>query len=184
GECFVSLPEALFDIDYNGHYMRRIKSVGITVPCVAGPYSGINCTLTLQSSSIRHSNALLGGKYGRQNGDSRFVDNVGAVQSIVTSGAQNDSGMFETNLRDERYLPFEGQGAISTWHIEMPQSFKSFDYNTISDVVLHVRYTSRDGSAQLKFQADQELQAALNDFIRFEGARGLMQMFSLRNEFP
>jgi len=184
GECFVTLPEALFDMDYNGHYMRRIKSVGITMPCVAGPYSGVNCTLTLQSSSIRHSDALFGGKYGRQNDDPRFVDNVGSTQSIVTSGAQNDSGMFETNLRDERYLPFEGQGAISTWHIEMPQSFKSFDYNTISDVVLHVRYTSRDGSAQLKSQADQELQAALNDFIRFEGARGLMQMFSLRHEFP
>jgi hypothetical protein len=185
GECFVTLPEALFDIDYNAHYMRRIKSVGITIPCVAGPYSGVNCTLTLQSSSIRHNNELFSGKYGRaQSGDPRFVDNVGSVQSIVTSGAQNDSGMFETNLRDERYLPFEGQGAISTWHIEMPTGFKSFDYNTISDVVLHVRYTSRDGGAQLKTQADQELQATLNDFIRFEGARGLMQMFSLRHEFP
>lgn len=184
GECFVTLPEALFDIDYNGHYMRRIKSVGITVPCVAGPYSGINCTLTLQSSSIRHSDTLFNGQYGRQSDDPRFVDTVGSPQSIVTSGAQNDSGMFETNLRDERYLPFEGQGAISTWHIEMPQGFKSFDYNTISDVVLHVRYTSRDSNAQLKSQANQELQATLNDFIRFEGARGLMQMFSLRHDFP
>jgi len=151
---------------------------------VAGPYSGINCTLTLQSSSIRHSNTLFGNKYGRQSDDPRFVDSVGTVQSIVTSGAQNDSGMFETNLRDERYLPFEGQGAISTWRIEMPKSFKSFDYNTISDVVLHVRYTARDGGAQLKAIADQELQTALNDFIRVEGARGLNQMFSLRHEFP
>ena len=183
GECFVTLPETLFDIDYTGHYMRRIKSVGITVPCVAGPYSGINCTLTLQSSSIRHSNTLLINKYGRQADDPRFADSVGTVQSIVTSGAQNDSGMFETNLHDERYLPFEGQGAISTWRIEMPKNFKSFDYNTISDVVLHVRYTSRNGGTQLKAQADQELQAALNDFIRIEGARGLTQMFSLRHEF-
>ncbi len=37
GECFVSLPEALFDIDCPGHYMRRIKSVSITIPCVSGP---------------------------------------------------------------------------------------------------------------------------------------------------
>ena len=184
GECFVTLPETLFDIDYTGHYMRRIKSVGITVPCVAGPYSGINCTLTLQSSSIRHSNALMNDKYGRQAVDARFVDNVGNIQSIVTSGAQNDSGMFETNLRDERYLPFEGQGAISTWHIELPKGFKSFDYNTIADVVLHVRYTSRNGGPELKAQAELELQAALNEFVRFEGARGLTQMFSLRHEFP
>jgi hypothetical protein len=184
GECFVTLPEPLFDIDYAGHYMRRIKSVGITVPCVAGPYSGINCTLTLQSSSIRHANTLVSpNKYARQADDPRFVDSAGAVQSIVTSAAQNDSGMFETNLRDERYLPFEGQGAISTWRIEMPNNFKSFDYNTISDVVLHMRYTARDGGAQLKAQADQELQTALNDFIRVEGKRGLAQMFSLRHEF-
>jgi hypothetical protein len=29
-------------------------------------------------------------------------------QSIATSNAQNDDGMFELNFRDERYLPFEG----------------------------------------------------------------------------
>jgi hypothetical protein len=183
GECFVTLPEALFDIDYAGQYMRRIKSVGITVPCVAGPYSGINCTLTLQSSSIRHGNTLWNNKYARQTDDPRFADSAGIVQSIVTSGAQNDSGMFETNLHDERYLPFEGQGAISTWRIEMPRNFQSFDYNTISDVVLHVRYTAREGGAQLRTVAEQELQTALNDFIRVEGARGLAQMFSLRHDF-
>jgi Tc toxin complex TcA C-terminal TcB-binding domain len=35
------------------------------------------------------------------------------LQSIVTSSAQNDSGMFETNLRDERFLPFENSGVVS-----------------------------------------------------------------------
>ncbi|HET9788469.1 MAG TPA: hypothetical protein VFP47_15135, partial [Pyrinomonadaceae bacterium] len=184
GECFVSLPEALFDVDYAGHYMRRIKSVGVTIPCVAGPYSGVNCTLTLQSSSIRHSNTLSNNKYGRQADDLRFTDSAGSVQSIVTSGAQNDNGLFETNLRDERYLPFEGQGAISSWRIELPKNFKTFDYNTISDVVLHVQYTSREGGSVLRTQAESELQIALNEFIRVEGQRGLAQMFSLRHDFP
>ena len=91
--------------------------------------------------------------------------------------------MFENNLRDERYLPFEGQGAISTWRIEMPKNFKSFDYNTISDVVLHLRYTAREGGSQLKAQAEQELQTALNEFVRIEGGSGLAQMFSMRHEF-
>ncbi len=53
GTCLVNLPEALFDMDYPGHYLRRIKSVALTIPCVAGPYTSINCTLTLQSSQIR-----------------------------------------------------------------------------------------------------------------------------------
>ncbi|MBL8066243.1 MAG: prepilin-type N-terminal cleavage/methylation domain-containing protein, partial [Chthonomonadaceae bacterium] len=44
----------------------------------------------------------------------------------------NDSGLFETNLRDERYLPFEGSGAESHWNIELPTSFPAFDYGTIS----------------------------------------------------
>src|SRR4029079_3633805 len=75
GEGFVTLAEALFDVDYSGHYMRRIKSVGITVPAVAGPYNGINCTLTLQSSTIRHANTLAHGQHGRQADESRCVEN-------------------------------------------------------------------------------------------------------------
>jgi Tc toxin complex TcA C-terminal TcB-binding domain len=45
GECTFTLPERLFDSDYPGHYMRRIKTVSLTIPCVTGQYTGINCTL-------------------------------------------------------------------------------------------------------------------------------------------
>jgi hypothetical protein len=183
GECFVSLPEALFDIDCPGHYMRRIKSVSITIPCVTGPYASVNCTLTQHSSTIRHANILSGGQYFRGADDTRFSDSFGSIQSIVTSSGQNDGGLFEANLRDERYLPFEGQGAISTWRIQLPTQFKSFDYDTISDVVLHLRYTAREGGALLKQKAALELQTALNQFIRIEGQQGLAQVFSLRHEF-
>jgi hypothetical protein len=57
------------------------------------------------------------GNYGRdvEQDDSRFVDNFSAVESIATSHAQNDSGMFELNFRDDRFLPFEGAGVISRW---------------------------------------------------------------------
>lgn len=57
--------------------------------------------------------------------DPRFADNLGAIQSIATSGGQNDSGLFELNFRDERYLPFEGAGAISRWRIELPIQTKA-----------------------------------------------------------
>src|SRR5262249_7235598 len=46
GQCDVSLPEALFDMDHPGHYMRRIKTVSVTIPCVTGPYASVNCRLT------------------------------------------------------------------------------------------------------------------------------------------
>jgi hypothetical protein len=188
GECLVSVPEALFDLDHPGHYFRRMKYISLTVPCVAGPYLGVNCTLALLKSSIRQSNSLLGSppKYLRdqEEEDPRFRDINGAIQSIVTSSGQNDSGLFETNLRDERYLPFEGSGAISEWQIQLPSDFRQFDYDTIFDVVLHMRYTARDGGEPLRNQAVTELRDALNEFLRTEGQKGLALPISIRHEFP
>ena len=143
GECFINIPEVLFDLDYPGHYMRRIKTVSITIPAVTSPYNGVPCTLSLLRSSIRHNNTVKENKYMRlDKEDSRFTDSFGAIQSVVTSSGQNDSGLFETNLRDERYLPFEGAGVISNWRIELPSQFQQFDYDTISDVVLHFQIYS------------------------------------------
>lgn len=51
-EAFFSLPEAAFDVSYPGHYFRRIKSISLTMPCVAGRYANINVTLTLFKSSV------------------------------------------------------------------------------------------------------------------------------------
>jgi len=171
GECFVDLPEALFDMDYPGHYQRRIKTVSLTIPCVVGPYSTINCTLTMVANSVRRA-ATPSSPYARNNGDDvRFVDNLAAIQSIVTSGAQNDSGMFELNFRDERFLPFEGAGAISRWRIQLPLETNRFDRNTISDVIVHLRYTAREGGDGLRA-------AALPP--QTSGAR----LLSLRHEFP
>ena len=182
GECYFSLPEAIFDLDFPGHYFRRIKSVSLTIPCVTGPYVGVNCTLTLLKSSIRKSN-IVGEKYARQEEDLRFTDRIGAIQSIVTSSGQNDNGMFETNLRDERYLPFEGSGAISEWHIKIPKDFKQFDPDTISTVVITLRYTAREGGAALGNKATEEMRSALNEFLKSSGKEGLARVFSLRHEF-
>jgi hypothetical protein len=58
GSCEFDLPESEFDADFPGHFMRRIRSVAVTIPCVAGPYTTINATLTLLNSRIRRSNAV------------------------------------------------------------------------------------------------------------------------------
>ena len=50
--------------------------------------------------------------------DARFPTSSG--RSIVTSQGQNDSGLFDANLHDERYLPFEGQGTIGTRRRQLP----------------------------------------------------------------
>lgn len=179
GTCQVTIPEWLYDRDSPGHYMRRIKSVALSLPSVVGPYTSVNCTLSLLRSSVRKSPLPKDNLYKRQGSeDDRFVNYSGVVQSIVTSGANNDSGLFETNLRDERFLPFEGAGAESTWKLELPANNRSFDYATISDVILHVRYTARQG-VNPTLVGD-----SLNEMFEEHGQANLALLFSLRHDFP
>jgi len=188
GWCEVSLPEELFDLDYAGHYFRRIKSVSLTIPCVAGPNTTVSCSLRLLSNSVRiNSNA--GTQYERNNNDGvpadddRFRESHVRVKSIATSSAQNDSGLFELNFRDERYLPFEGAGAISRWQLELNKTreLRQFDYGTISDAILHIRYTAREDAGQFKTNAIQHLK----DIIAGTAAQmPLLRLFDLKHEFP
>ncbi|HQR35749.1 MAG TPA: neuraminidase-like domain-containing protein [Blastocatellia bacterium] len=174
GKCTVTLPEAIFDLDYPGHYLRRIKSVSVTLPCVTGPYTGVSCTLTLLSSKLR-TRPVTG----------ETTSSVVGIQSIVTSSGQNDSGLFEPNLRDERYLPFEGAGAVeSVWQLELPTELRPFDYNTLSDVILHMRYTARDGGESFRGTVAAGLKNAMNAIKRQSDETGLARIFSLRHEFP
>jgi len=180
GSCSFTLPEELFDLDGPGHYFRRIKSVAVTLPCVAGPYTSVNCSLSLQSSTIRTSTNV-GAGYARQGSDdSRFNDYYGTLQSVVTSSAQSDSGLFETNLKDERYLPFENAGiADSQWQLTLPAEVRQFDFDTITDVILYVRYTAREGGDVLKAVAVKNLQNLINKAQTV----GSVQLFSIRHQF-
>jgi len=179
GTCQVTIPEWLYDRDCPGHYMRRIKNVALSIPSVVGPYTSVNCTLSLLKSTVRKSAIQKDGQYARQGpDDDRFANYVGAVQSIVTSSGQNDSGLFETNLRDERYLPFEGAGAESTWKLDLPKDYLSFDYNTIADVILHIRYTARQGVEPGK------VKASLDEIFQEVERSSLAILFSLRHDFP
>lgn len=188
GRCTVRLPEALFDLDGPGHYFRRIKTVALSIPSVTGPYTSVNCKLTLIRSSIRTSPQAndTHASYAREGSeDTRFQDYVGSVQSIVTSSGQQDSGLFETNLRDERYLPFENAGVISEWQLELPADPSNddpaqFDYRTISDVILHIRYTARDAGVPLRRPALDHV----NDLINHGRASGSVRLFAVRLEFP
>jgi hypothetical protein len=180
GRCRFSVPEALFDMGCPGHYFRRIKSAAVSIPCITGPYTSVNCRLTLLRSSIRKV-PILGDGYARMGADDdRFVDDFSSLQSIVTSSSSNDSGLFETNLRDERYLPFEMCGAISDWQLDLPSDVREFDYSTIADVILHLRYMARPGGGMLENGAI----ANLTDSIQQAQANGSVRLFSVRNEFP
>lgn len=179
GQCDFIVPEWLLDLEAPGHYARRIRSVALSLPAVTGPYTSVKATLSLQRSSIRTQPTLIGNKYSRVQGeDPRFADYPGALQAIVTSSAIRDTGMFDPVDRDDRYLPFEGAGAISSWALSLPTDLRTFDYTTISDAVLHINYTARPGLTPTVVTDDlrQQLAAIAN--------KPLIRALSLRHDFP
>ena len=132
-----TLPMSLFDDDFPTHHMRRLKSVNVSLQCTPGPYQSVNGSLTLSRSET-----LL-----KPTDTSATQDNAG-VALIATSGAANDTGLFELNFRDERYLPFEYRGVHSQtgpqWRFELTGG-NEFNYDSITDLVMQLRYTAREG---------------------------------------
>lgn len=141
GKCDFSIPAWLFDMDFPGHGNRRIKNVRLTIPAVTGPYTTLAAELT-------HN---------------------GSGETIATSSGQNDSGVFELNFRDERFLPFEGRDVDSSWTLCLPGE-EQFDRHSISDVILHISYTAIKLAEPI--QPDDERTAALYSVI------------SVRSQFP
>jgi hypothetical protein len=179
GECQFDIPEWFFDLTYPGQYRRRLKAVRITVPCVTGPYANIGATLRLDGSQIRLAAPLTGQPLGP----------LTAVPprhtaAIATSRAQNDAGVFDFSFRDERYMPFEGAGAISSWTLQLPRTLRTFDYATINDIIVHLDYTAQydEGLRQRWDGVAHELTNLLA--APAPAAPLLYRVFSLRGEFP
>lgn len=166
--CEFTLPEFAFDLFYPGQHARKIRAVRLSIPSIAGPYTNVSATLQLKRSAIRRKPA------------------AGALtpvppertMAIATSSANNDGGAFELSFRDERYLPFEGVGAVETkWELRLPSAYRPFDYNTITDVVLHLSYTAR-------YDEDWRKQVEPGLIKGYLRNPGLGQLLSLRRDLP
>jgi len=187
GTCEFALPEVLFDMDYPGHYLRRIKSVSLRIPCILGAHTSLNCTLRLLEHKYRTSAiAMRKSDYPEQTDqtDDRFSTVNVPISSIAVSSMEDESGVFELNFHDERYLPFEGAGTISKWRLELPDKFRQFDYDTITDVVMRLRYTSVDGGDKLKAPAAGSVQDYIKSVEELSRDEGLFAVFDLKNDFP
>jgi hypothetical protein len=64
--------------------------------------------------------------------------------------------------------------------LELPANVRQFDYDTISDVIIHFRYTAREGGGLLRKGAVDNL----NERISEAQASGSVRLFSVRREFP
>ncbi|EXA32193.1 hypothetical protein FOVG_16565 [Fusarium oxysporum f. sp. pisi HDV247] len=220
GSCVIELQEAVFDADYPGHYLRRLRSVSVSVPCVAGMYTGVHCRLQLLASSIRteplmpsqqeccccsakkpcntgrdsccnppwHQEDPSCGKGGVDVVEDPYVVHrfgcaSASASAVATSHGQDDSGLFELTFRDERYLPFEFEGAVSRWRIELPRRHNLFDFSSLSDVVLSLNYTARDGGPRLRTLAEEKLGGCIS-CGGGEHSKSLWRGFEVRREFP
>lgn len=189
GACTFDVPEAVFDADFPGHYFRRIKSVSLSIPGMVGPQTTLAATLRLLRNEIRVS-PNLGAQYARNTEDGipvedpRFRESNIRVKAVATSAAQEDAGLFQLNFDgDPRYLPFEGAGAVSTWAIELmqPRALRQFDYDSITDVLLTIRYTAREDAGALREAAAQNL---LDLYFATADEAALNRLFDMTREFP
>ncbi len=175
GKCEgFTIPEAAFDLVYPYYYKRLIKTIRISIPSIVGPYTNVGCTVTLAGSQVREVDEV-------PSNDGLTSYPFGEQDLIATSTAQQDSGVFELNFRGERFLPFERKGAISTWNLELPTMVRSFDYNTISDVIFHISYTAkRSTNLDFKDWVDENLAQKINSLAGQE----VLQFFNLKHDFP
>ena len=134
GTVDFALTKALFDADYPGHYLRRIKNVSVSLPATLGPYEDIRATLTQLQNQTQLSESP---------DDTR--NNLRIREQVALSTGINDSGLFTLTFdTDDRYLPFEFTGAVSNWRLAFPNpTAQHAMLDSLSDIIIHVRYTAR-----------------------------------------
>ncbi|KAB8231130.1 uncharacterized protein BDW43DRAFT_313455 [Aspergillus alliaceus] len=177
------LNESLFDRDFPGHYMRRIRSIAVSVPSILGPSSSINATLRLLSHQYRVSSTVSkAADYAAQNRESFRTDNL-PISAVAISSGSHDAGVFELSFSGRDYMPFEGAGAVSSWRLDLPK-IRQFDYETISDIVLHMQYTALEGGALLSAVASETVQNALQAKDKVGHSDGFWFMWDLKSDFP
>lgn len=160
GNLIFSLTEELYDRDFPSHYCRRIKSVSVSIPAVVGPYQNIHATLTQNTNLVVLTpdkdvvNYAIYQTAPQKSGSAPAEPPAGALrqnwvsnQQIALSKGIDDSGLFVLNFEDQRYLPFEETGAVSTWTLSMPPSTNQIDFAGISDIILSVKYTAKEGGS-------------------------------------
>ncbi|MBO7552354.1 MAG: hypothetical protein J6T62_12705, partial [Fibrobacter sp.] len=143
----IEIPIELYSSDYDGFYFHRIKNVKVQV--IAPKYSGffLNAELSLNSNSL-----------DLKQKDS-FIENRVGVQTLATSMAHIYEGRFDFNFKTDKYSPFEGAGAISSWNLSIkgdPSQIEGKDSSgndskySIDDVVIYISYTARKGKEAIK----------------------------------
>ena len=107
-----------------------------------------------------------------------------SVDNIALCSGQNDRGVFELTYNGERYLPFEGAGAISTWRLELQPDIRPFDYDTLMDVRIHTSHVANLGDEIFKSAAAAQVKTyAKTEFDSLDGRDGQFLALELSRDF-
>ncbi|GLW07103.1 hypothetical protein Misp01_22330 [Microtetraspora sp. NBRC 13810] len=150
GTCEFALTEALYDYDFPGHYRRQIRTVSVAFHNEDGPHPGLHATLTqighktvlaADPKAVRHLLDPKGMPPETLRADWRPSQQIALSQV----GDAENNGLFELRFDDDRYLPFEGTGAVSTWRLDLTGQRSADRPEDLRDVVIIVRYTAEQG---------------------------------------
>jgi len=155
GECRFNLTEEMFAYDYPGMYLRKIKSVSLTVPALLAPYQTLCATLVQEKNYVCE-------KPGNEEAERFLFDchknpesppagvkkDYLAGQKIAVSRGNGDMGILDFGGIRETCLPFEGTGVVSSWQLRMPKQSNLFSYESISDIIIHIQYTGYEDRRQ------------------------------------
>lgn len=145
-DCNFIIPESLFSKDFPDQYFRRIRDVRVEI--IAPDYRGhyLNAQLSLTDNRLDlKSGEPVGNRIG--------------TRTMATSVAQKKSGKYDFRFSSDKFLPFEGAGAVdSKWSLEITGfdntrdneegTSHSLDLSKIEDVIIHLSYTARMGKTQ------------------------------------
>ncbi|NHB86249.1 neuraminidase-like domain-containing protein [Photorhabdus tasmaniensis] len=103
---------------------RRIKQISVTLPALLGPYQDVQAILSYS-------------------GETELAK---GCQALAVSHGMNDSGQFQLDFNDGKFLPFEGidvdQGTLTLSFPNATGKQKTM-LESLSDIILHIRYTIR-----------------------------------------
>jgi hypothetical protein len=161
-------PMEWFDRQFPGHYLRLIRSVSVSMLALVPPSGGLHATL----SNAGVSRVVTGPPFEQAAVVYRLPE------SIALSGPNEATGLFEMRSDDPLLFPFEGSGVSTSWRLEMSKGANAFDYRSIADVVLIIKYTAQeDRGYRNKVLTDMGIDDA--GFVGVGSRRG----FSLRHNF-
>nr|WP_281177093.1 neuraminidase-like domain-containing protein [Pseudomonas japonica] len=163
GKLLFALLAQDFDLDFPGHFLRRIVSLSVSMTLENGPAAEpVAAMLTQTGNTLLLKPDIEGAKrlYKSKEGtEENLVCDLRTNQQIVvwsTGEMVRDQIIHRTLFDEARYLPFEGTGAISRWELSFPggasvnPALKDGEKWKVKDIVVHLDYTAVDGGDEFR----------------------------------